>query len=239
MKKIFLPLLAAVGMALGLTLSSCGGGGGSEKGSEPARALAGTSIKVVSGTPSFGIDFETANTGWTVTSEFTAGSRKSFPCFFNLTRDPKLENGSWEFWGSVGWADIEVYKDNNFLALIGVNQGAESCVLDKFILVLSIPDGRQQGVYAGSGQMMVSGRYFMSDGEAGGTKLKEDPREITFEMTGQLKTQYLAPFKGEEDSTVDFPYSRYFGLVIIKKRSANALRFFYDFRFAQFSGLMC
>ncbi len=206
MKKIFLPLLAAVGMALGLTLSSCGGGGGSDKGHEPARALIGTSITVVSGTPSFSIDFENANTGWTVSSNFVAGSRRSFPCYFNLTRDPKLENGVWEFWGSVGWADIEIYKDNNFQALIGVNEGARSCVLDKFVLVLGVPAGKQQGVYAGTGQMMVSGRYFMSDGEAEGTKLKEDPREISFQMEGQLKEEYLSPFTAEKESDKPFDY---------------------------------
>ena len=204
MKKIFLPLLAAVGMALGLTLTSCGGGGSSKDGSQPARALAGTSIRETTSTPSFSIDFETANTGWTVSSDFTAGSRKSFPCYFNITRAPKLETGYWEIWGSVGWLDIEIYKDNNFLALIGVNQAASSCVLDKFVLVLSIPSGKQQGVYTGTGQMMVSGRYFMHDGESEGTKLKEDPREITFEMTGSLKEEYLAPFTSED--VVDKPF---------------------------------
>ncbi len=206
MKKFFLPILAALGMTLGLTLTSCGGGGGSEKAGEPARALVGTSINVTSGTPSFQLDFQTANTGWIVSSEFSPGAQSTYPCSFSLMRQPELVDGCWEIWGRLGWVDISVFQDNNFLALIGANQAAASCVVDNFVLVLQIPAGEQSGYYAGRGQLTVTGRYFMRNDDPEGTKIVEDPREIEYEMTGKLKAEYLAPPVQEEVEDDPFDY---------------------------------
>lgn len=206
MKKIFLPLLAVVGMALGLTLTSCGGGGGSKDGAQPARALAGTTLRSTSDTPSFTLEFETANTGWTVASDFLPGdsSSKSYPCYFNLIRAPKLVEGKWEVWGSIGWVGIDILKDDSFLALLGANSTAASCTIEQFVLVLSIPSGKQLGTYAGSGQMMVEGRFYMSDGEAEGTKITGTTQEFSFEMEGQLKEKYFQGYV--EDDTDDKPF---------------------------------
>lgn len=207
MKKIFLPLLAAVGMALGLTLSSCGGGGGTGSAGKPAKALVGTTIVGKVGTPQFSLQFDTEEAGWFVNSYFTPGSSRSFPCTYALTRDPKLENGYWEFWGELSWTGIDILKNNDFLALLGVNNEASSCQLEKFVMILQIPAGKQQtGSYQGKGQMNVSGRYFMSDGESEGTKLEEDPREITFVMTGMLKEEYLQSFNVEKKEESSFDY---------------------------------
>ena len=209
MKKIFLPLLAAVGMALGLTLTSCGGGGGSSKdGAQPARALAGTTLTSTSKTPCFTLKFEIANTGWTIASTFTPGEakKKSYPCYFNLTRAPKLVEGNWEVWGSIGWVDIDILKDDSFLALLGANSTASSCTIEQFVLVLNIPSGKQPGVYSGDGQMMVEGRFYMHDGEAEGTKITGKTVKFNFEMEGQVKEKYFKGFTEEDTNDKPFDY---------------------------------
>lgn len=201
MKKFFLPLLAVLGMTVGLTLTSCGGGGGKSAQDEPARALAGCSITTINSTPNFTVEFNTASTGWTVASDFIPGDSREFPCYFTLIREPELADGYWEFWGSMGWVSTDICEDNQFLALIGVNQGADSCALESFSLRLVVPAGKQDGTYSGTGQMTVAGRYFMGEGEAEGTKLTEEPIEIQFEMTGVLKEEFLKGGTSEDPNS--------------------------------------
>lgn len=206
MKKIFLPLLAAVGMALGLTLSSCGGGGGVDKGNEPSRAFVDTTLTVVSGTPNFRIHFDAANTGWTVASTFRCGPINTYPCFFNLLRNPKKEAGLWVIYGNVGFVGDDILKDSNFRALAGVNKSAVSCTLDDFEMILYIPAGKQMGDYAGTGQLKIVGSFFAHSTATEATKMDEKPRAISFEMNGRLKEEYLEPFVAEEESKEDSPY---------------------------------
>lgn len=206
MKKIFLPLLAAVGMALGLTLSSCGGGGGVDKGNEPSRAFVDTALTVVSGTPNFRIYFDAANTGWTVASTFRCGPINTYPCFFNLIRDPRKEAGHWVIYGNVGFVGDDILKDSNFRALAGVNKAATSCTLDRFELILYIPAGKQMGDYAGTGQLKIVGAFFPINSSNEATKMDEKPRAISFEMTGSLKEEYLEPFVAEEETKDETPY---------------------------------
>ncbi len=207
MKKIFLPLLAVVGMALGLTLSSCGGGGSDATANEPARALTGTSLTVVNPTPNFSLAFEESNTGWVIRSSFTPGASRAYKCFFSVdpARPPKLVEGMWEIWGSIGFVDDSINDDRQYRALIGLNTGAASVFTNRFVLYLQIPAGKQSGLYAGSGVMYVDASYW-------GTNNDTDPEEsvvetsISFEMSGMLKEEFLLPFAKDEETDDPFDY---------------------------------
>ena len=208
MKKIFLPLLAAVGIALGFTLTSCGGGGGSEKGNEPARALVGITMQETTLWPGFILEFREGAIGWVVPAVFYPGDGSDHGCFFNLDEKepPELENGVWKFKGKLGGVEgIRILKDNNFLALIGVNQSASSCVVDSFKLLFYIPSGAT-GRYSASGQIWVKGRYFMTGQEAEGTLIRADDKDVSFMVDGKLNEKWLSDSTEEEEEDKPFDY---------------------------------
>lgn len=166
---------------------------------EDSDSLTGIAVQIVSGTPGMTIRFEEQISATEYEATYTFGSSESFSGVFNLTRDTVLRNGTYEIWGQVGFLDDSVYKNNDFRALIGVNSQADAVVLDKFLMVLEIPEG-QTGTYAGQGQLAASGRYFMDDGGEG-IKLKEDPREIIFEGNGAVQETAWRYTGGDEGPT--------------------------------------
>ena len=207
MKKIFLPLLAAVGMALGLTLSSCGGGGSDATANEPARALTGITLTCVNTTPGFDMVFKESNTGWIVQVAFTPGGSVPYIGYFSVDqeRPPKLVNGMWEIWGSVGFVDNNINNDNQFRSLVGINPGAYQSTIERFVMYLQLPSGSQNGAYAGSGVLYFEGNYWM-------TSHTTDPNEqsvekkISFETFGIVKEQFLLPFAKDEEADNPFDY---------------------------------
>ena len=71
MKKIFLPLLALVGMVTGFTLTSCGGGGGENT---PLIRLLGHNIEVTGYSPVLKIEFTEAVAANVYSTKYTFGS---------------------------------------------------------------------------------------------------------------------------------------------------------------------
>lgn len=206
MKKIFLPLLAAVGIALGFTLTSCGGGGGSEKGNAPVRALAGIVMEETSLWPSFKLTFVEFATGEIIETVLELGEGNRYSCFYSLKDSPKRKDGVWKFEGNIGGVrTVQILKDNNFLALIGVNQAASSCVLETFKLNFDIPSGAT-GRYASTGQIWVAGRYFVTGNETEGSRIDFDERQVTFKVEGKLHEEWLSDSTEEEEEDKPFDY---------------------------------
>lgn len=105
MKKFFASLLALVGMVAGLTLTSCGGGGG---GSDTNPSMEGLEIKLSGSTPNFSMTFierrgQTDNYGCLVElgGAVTNGSFAMHPGY--PQEDPNT--GAVVFQGSLGFDD--------------------------------------------------------------------------------------------------------------------------------------
>lgn len=205
MKKIVLLLLASLGMTLGFTLSSCSNGGGSESGYEPSRAFPGTTFSVVNITPGFSIEFIAANTAWVNTISFTPGVGRGYQGFFSIdqSRPPKLEDGIWTIWGDIGFTDGSITSDSDMRKLLGVNAGAYEMTINRFVLVLEIPAGKQVGAYAGTGNLFAEGEYWMSSGATDPSELEREV-VISYEAIGVLKEEHL--YRPGEDEGDDQPF---------------------------------
>lgn len=206
MKKIFLPLLAVVGMIAGFTLCSCGGGGGSSS-DGPARAIANCKVQLLS-SPVLEIQFEDAVTGWVLNASVIAGLDTPMPAFFSITKQPTLENGCWRFWGDVNFVSAKSFsRSDEFRSFLGLPQEAKSVTLSSFQFYMDVPDDfNGSGSVAGRGATAVVGEYFNSDNSTGdGKPIYADPVDRTFIFTGSLKTQHLgsgsASTEGGEDDT--------------------------------------
>ena len=105
MKKIFLPLLALVGMVVGFTLCSCGGGGGSD---DEIVNLDGLAIKTTTNSETW-MKFTKASTnyyalelsfggsdsyGHFLVKGFTPGSQPVLVGAMSLTRDSDVQNAA-------------------------------------------------------------------------------------------------------------------------------------------------
>lgn len=190
MKKIFLPLLALVGMVAGFTLCSCGGGGGGDN-DGPARAIANCSVQILS-TPVVSVYFNEAVTGWTLDAQVVAGADSPMPALFTITRQPTKENGAWRFWGEVNFRSVQKFSTSaELLSFFGAPQEANSLTLSSFQFYMDIKENHS-GNIAGSGATSVEGRYFGTDTDTSdGKPLQVTPIPRNFIFTGRLKTQYL------------------------------------------------
>ena len=204
MKKIFLPLLAVVGMIAGFTLCSCGGGGGSSS-DGPARAIANCKVELLS-SPVLEIQFGDAATGWVLNATVTAGLDSPMPAYFSITKQPTLENGCWRFWGNVNFVSATTFsRSDEFRSFLGIPQEAASVTLESFQFYMDIPDDFSgSGTVAGRGATAVVGHYYGRDDSTGeGEPILADPVDRSFIFTGSLKTQHLgsgsASTEGGED----------------------------------------
>lgn len=166
---------------------------------ENSDSLTGIAVQIVSGTPGMSIVFGEQITKTIYRATLTFGSSTSHSAIFRVT-EMNLIDGSHEIKGSVGFSNISVLQDNAFLAFVGVNQAAADVMIDQFDLALSIPDG-ETGAYAGSGQLSVAGRYWMSGADSEGIVLNEGPRDIAFEGTGTVQEAALRYSGGGEGPT--------------------------------------
>lgn len=207
MKKIVLLLLASLGMTLGFTLSSCSNGGSSESSYEPSRAFPGTTFSVVNITPGFSIEFTSANTAWVNTIRFTPGVGRGYQGFFsiNQARPPKMENGIWTIWGDIGFTDGTITSDSDMRKLLGVNAGAYEMTINRFVLLLEIPAGKQSGAYAGTGNLFAEGEYWMNSSVTEPTEFEREV-SISYEAIGVLKEEYLVRPGEKEENDQPFEY---------------------------------
>lgn len=190
MKKIFLPLLAVVGMIAGFTLCSCGGGGGSSS-DGPARAITNCKVELLS-SPVLEIQFGDAVTGWVLNASVTAGLDTRMPAYFTITKQPTLENGCWRFWGEVNFVSSDTYsRSDEFRSFLGIPQEAKSVTLESFQIYMDIPENGS-GTVAGRGATAVVGHYYANDNSTGeGEPILSDPVDRSFIFTGSLKTKHL------------------------------------------------
>lgn len=156
MKKFFLPLLALVGMTVGFTLSSCGGGGG---GDGLSATISGLYVETVSGIPLMSLTVEERlgkSNGYS--AMYTIGpSRNSYPGGFSVLPDyPKLmEDGRIEIVGYVGIDTVEILSDKEFIGWMGGSPSANNLQLQSLIkMTITVPkkgynDGRMKAEVTG------------------------------------------------------------------------------------------
>lgn len=201
MKKIFLPLLALVGMVAGFTLCSCGGGG-SGKNEGPARALTGMMLQLGS-SPWIVYDFHEAVSSHGVSVTVRAGGGWQENTNSNtdtLTAQYNIENwwregNTWKIRGVVSFASVVEQMQNSpeFLAYINVPTEATSVTLDRFVVQFELPVSGNSNTTGSTGYsytVVQNGEYWL-EGQTDGKKVLDKQKEATVTVKGALKTEYL------------------------------------------------
>lgn len=186
MKKIFLSLLALVGMAGGLLCTSCSGGGGKDK-DGPARAMAGVTLNLWgTTTPALEMRFQHAIEANISSVIYTAGTDPSEAGQFTIT-DTGKEDGGWVIRGIVNINSSRILNYPDFKQAIGVSSDQDINTIDRFIIYFYFTPtntARYASVY-------IDGTYGEGEGAANQFS-KTYPREVTFNITGgHLDTSYL------------------------------------------------
>ena len=163
---------------------------------EDSISLTGVELQVVTSTPSWSIVFGEQISATEYEATYTFRPSESFSGVFSVSEMNQLD-GKHEILGSISFLDDSVYESNDLRALIGANMSATDVVLEKFDIALSIPEG-ESGIYAGSGQLSIAGQFYMG---SEGIKLKEDPREISFEGNGAVQGTAIRYTGGDEGPT--------------------------------------
>ncbi|MBE6415731.1 MAG: hypothetical protein E7032_04265 [Akkermansiaceae bacterium] len=181
MKKIFLPLLAALGMVVGMTLTSCGGGGGNS-----AKQVDITGLHVVSGSgvPQFMMTVDERMGDSNVYRVTYSFGGDAFPGSLAVQMGYPLLNddGMAQIKATMGIDNMRVLQDSNFMAWIGAKHNAQSVQLDSLIELDFELDKKTD---TGSMTRTVTGVYFVSDSSS--LKL---PDEVVFDsmyVTGATK----------------------------------------------------
>lgn len=114
MKKIFLPLLAALGMVVGMTLTSCGSGAGADDDS-----IAGMIVQSGSGVPTFVMTVgEQRGESSQYATEYTFG-RSVYSGTFSVTDGYPIKDGdAIIIKGQMGIDDTSCLSDSEFMAWI-------------------------------------------------------------------------------------------------------------------------
>ena len=186
MKKIFLSLLALVGMAGGLLCTSCSGGAGKDK-NGPARAVSGLILDLwPSMTPAFRMEFQQPIEANVSSVIYTAGSDNPEEGLFTIEQTGR-ENGGWVIRGVVHVNSSKILDYTDFKQAVGVPSDSEIKTINRFIIYFYFTaDGKahQASVY-------VDGSYGGNDGA--GTQFSADfPRSVNFNIIqGNLNTTYL------------------------------------------------
>lgn len=125
MKKIFLPLLAALGMVVGMTLTSCGGGGGAND-----KSIAGMLIQSGGGIPAFVMNVgEQRGDSPQYEAEYTFGSSVYSGTFSIASGYPIKEENTIIIKGQIGIDDTACLTDSEFCAWIAGKSDALSVQL--------------------------------------------------------------------------------------------------------------
>lgn len=197
MKKIFLSLLALVGMAGGLLCTSCSGGSGKDK-DGPARAMAGMTVQLwVSTTPALQMQFLQAMEANICNVIYTAGTDNSENGLFSITEhgyDPDTRNLMVS--GVVNIESSKILNYTDFKQALGVPSGEEINALNQFIIYFYFtPEGK-----AVDAAVFVDGTRGSGEGE--GTPFDHTfPRGVNFNIvSGHLNLDYL-----NVDNPVTYP----------------------------------
>lgn len=183
MKKIFLSLLALVGVAGGLLFTSCSGGGDKNK-EGPARAMVNMTIKIwPSTTPALYMYFGAPISGDVCSVTYSPGGVKSYPGEYAITETGK-EGSKWVIRGAVHIDESAVLNDAEFRTMLGVGDNDIQSLSGFLIYFYFNADG-----VTGNASVNVNGDY----GEDGGNQFSEKyPREATFTTNKSLDVKYLS-----------------------------------------------
>lgn len=186
MKKIFLSLLALVGMAGGLLCTSCSGGAGKDK-NGPARAMSGLILDLwPSMSPALRMEFQQPIEANVSSVIYTAGSDNPEEGLFTIEQTGR-ENGGWVIRGVVNINSSKILNYTDFKQTVGVPSDSEIKTINRFIIYFYFTaDGK-----ALLASVYVDGTHGGNDG--GGTQFSADfPRKVNFNIIqGKLDTTYL------------------------------------------------
>ena len=201
MKKIFLSLLALVGMAGGLLCTSCSGGAGKDK-NGPARALAGMTVQLwVSTTPALQIQFLQAMEANICNAIYTAGTDNSENGIFTITEhgyDPDTRDLMVS--GVVNIESSKILNYTDFKQALGVPAEQDIQTINQFIVYFYFTSEGK----AVDAAVFVDGTY--GGGEGAGTPFDDSfPRGVNFNIvSGHLNLSYL-----NTDKAVTYPGSSF------------------------------
>ncbi len=151
MKKIFLPLLAALGMVVGMTLTSCGGGGGSND-----TSVSGMVIQSGGGIPVFMMEVgERFGQSDMYAAEYTFGS-SVYRGSFSLEEVPKKDENTIIIKGEMGIDNTACLTDPEFMAWISGKSDALSVQVNSPIVLTITVEGNDSGTMTRD----VTGLYY-------------------------------------------------------------------------------
>lgn len=200
MKKIFLSLLALVGVAGGLLCTSCSGGAGKDK-NGPARAMSGMILDLwPSMTPALRMEFQQPIEADVCSVIYTAGSDNPEEGLFTIEQSGKdKENGGWVIRGVVNVNSSKILNYTDFKQAVGVPADSDIKSINRFIIYFYFTASGK----ASLASVYVDGSYGGNDGA--GTQFSADfPRSVNFNIIqGHLNKSYLE--EEEFDYNAGFP----------------------------------
>lgn len=151
MKKIFLPLLAALGMVVGMTLTSCGGGGGAND-----TSVSGMVIQSGGGIPVFTMEVgERYGESRLYDAQYTFGS-SVYRGSFALIEEPKKVEDTISIKGQMGIDMTTCLTDPEFMAWISGKSDALSVQVNSAIELTITVEGNDSGTMTRD----VNGLYY-------------------------------------------------------------------------------
>lgn len=150
MKKIFLSLLALVGMAGGLLCTSCSGGAGKDK-DGPASALTGVTVDFwASVTPCLTIVFNQPISSKVCSATYIPGEgRGQYPGQFTITEVRKEtkgdHKGQWLLRSDINVQSSNITEDSEFKKALNIPVSADDVLLHEFTIVLYFEEGEKSG----------------------------------------------------------------------------------------------
>ena len=191
MKKIFLPLLALVGMAGGLMFTSCSGGGGDKEG--PAYAFAGKTIYLwPNTTPSLRMDFAQPSGSHICNVTYTAGGGSSSSGLYSI-REVGTRGDGWLVQGVVNIHDDDILLDQSFSAAVTGSNQQDIVALNDFIIHFYV---NRDGTPASEGaSVFIEGTYGGSGDGEGGALNTLYPKSAQYHIvpvgSGKLAVEYF------------------------------------------------
>ena len=158
MKKIFLSLLALVGVAGGLLCTSCSGGNGKNKDGY-AKAMTGVTIDFwPSVTPCLTIQFAQPISANVCSATYSAGYSTNYPGQFTISHVEKVTTGdhagTWMVRSDINIQNSSITGDPEFAKALMIPDATE-VLLHEFTIVLYF----EEGAYAGQAEVWVKGTY--------------------------------------------------------------------------------